>query len=54
MVTLWPPTSEAGARFLAWPQVGKLVVTVSRHFTVQKLDQLYVWFPLPFQLPVVI
>ena len=26
MVTLSPPTSEAGVRFLAWPQVGKLVV----------------------------
>ena len=26
VVTLSPPTSEAGFRFLAWPQVGKLVV----------------------------
>ena len=26
VVTLSPPTSEAGVRFLAWPQVGKLVV----------------------------
>ena len=26
MVTLSPPTSEAGVRFLAQPQVGKLVV----------------------------
>ena len=26
VVTLWPPTSEAGVRFPAWPQVGKLVV----------------------------
>ena len=26
MVTLSPPTSEAGVRFLARPQVGKLVV----------------------------
>ena len=26
VVTLWPPTSEAEARFPAWPQVGKLVV----------------------------
>ena len=26
VVTLWPPTSEDGVRFLARPQVGKLVV----------------------------
>ena len=26
VVTLWPPTSEAGVRFPARPQVGKLVV----------------------------
>ena len=26
VVKLSPPTSEAGVRFLAWPQVGKLVV----------------------------
>ena len=26
VVTLSPPTSEAGVRFPAWPQVGKLVV----------------------------
>ena len=26
MVTLSPPTSEAGVRFMALPQVGKLVV----------------------------
>ena len=26
VVTLWPPTSEAGVQFPAWPQVGKLVV----------------------------
>ena len=26
VVTLLPPTSEAGVRFPAWPQVGKLVV----------------------------
>ena len=26
VVTVSPPTSEAGIRFLAWPQVGKLVV----------------------------
>ena len=27
VVTLSPPTSEAGAQSPAWPQVGKLVVT---------------------------
>ena len=26
VATLSPPTSEAGVRFPAWPQVGKLVV----------------------------
>ena len=26
VVTLSPPTSEAGVRFPAWPQVGELVV----------------------------
>ena len=26
VVTLWPPTSEAGVQFPARPQVGKLVV----------------------------
>ena len=26
VVTLSPPTSEAGVRFPVWPQVGKLVV----------------------------
>ena len=26
VVTLSPPPSEVGVRFLAWPQVGKLVV----------------------------
>ena len=26
VVTLSPPTSEAGVQFSAWPQVGKLVV----------------------------
>ena len=26
MVTLSPPTSEAGVQFPAWPEVGKLVV----------------------------
>ena len=30
MVTLSPPTSEAGVRSPSWPQVGKLVVASSR------------------------
>ena len=43
VVTLLPPISEAGVRFPAWPQVGKLVVaSVGRQFTVQNLNQLYV------------
>ena len=37
VVTLSPPTSEAGVRFTALPQVA-----VGRQFTVQNLDQLYV------------
>ena len=40
VVTLSPPTSEAGVRFLARPQVGKLVV--ARQFTVQNPNELYV------------
>ena len=44
VVTLSPPTSEAGVRFPAWPQVGKLVVACcwSALFTVQNPDELYV------------
>ena len=43
MVTLWPPTSEAGVRFPAQPQVGKLVVAaVGQQFTVQNPNKLYV------------
>ena len=43
MVILLPPTSEAGVRFPAWPQVGKLVVlAVGRQFTVQNPNELYV------------
>ena len=41
MVTLSPPTSEAGVRFPARPQVGKLVA-VGRQFTVQNPNELYV------------
>ena len=40
MVTLSPPTSEAGVRSPAWPQVGKLVV--AWQFTVQNPNELYV------------
>ena len=42
MVTLSPPTSEAGVRFPARPEVGKLVVSVGWQFTVQNPDKLYV------------
>ena len=43
MVTLSPPTAEAGVRSPAWPQVGKLVVaSIGRQFTVQNPDELYV------------
>ena len=43
MATLSAPTSEAGVRFPSRPQVGKLVVAaISRHFTVQNPDKLYV------------
>ena len=43
MVTLSPPTSEAGVRSPARPQVGKLVVaSVGRQFTVQNPNELYV------------
>ena len=41
VVALSPPTSEAAVRFMALPQVGKLVVAC-RQFTVQNHDQLYV------------
>ena len=44
VVTLSPPTSEAGVQFPAWPQVGKLVVACrwSAVYTVQNPDKLYV------------
>ena len=41
VVTLSPPTSEAGVRFPARPQVGKLVVACGQ-FTVQNPDKLHV------------
>ena len=55
VVTLSPPTSEIGVRFPARPQVGKLVVAcLVQQFTVQNPDELYVLFPLPIKLPIVI
>ena len=41
VVTLTPPTSEAGVHFPAWPPVGKLVVAC-RWLAVHNLDELYV------------
>ena len=40
MVTLSPPTSEAGVRFTAWPQVGKLVVACrwSAFYSIEPLQ----------------
>ena len=40
VVTLSPPTSEAGVRFPAWPQVGKLVVAC--HWSAVYSTELYV------------
>ena len=40
MVTLSPPTSEAGVRFPAWPQVEKLVVVC--HWSAVYPDELKV------------
>ena len=56
MVTLSPPTSEPGVRSPARPQVGKLVVACrwSAVYSTEKLMNCMYWFPLPFQLPVVI
>ena len=57
VVTLSPPTSEAGVRFTARPQVGKLhgsylpLVGSLQYIT---LTNCMYWFPLPFQLPVMI
>ena len=42
MVTLSPPTSEAGVQFLAQPQVGKPLLAIGRQFTVQNPNELYV------------
>ena len=53
VVTLSPPTSEATVRSPAWPQVGKLVVAC-RWSAVYSTEPYIHWFPLPFQLPVVI
>ena len=51
VVTLLPPTSEAGVRFPARPQVGQLVVTCCCSATVTNC--MY-WFPLPVKLPFLI
>ena len=43
MVTLSPPTSEAGVWFRAQPQVGSwYLVAIGQQFIVQNLDQLCV------------
>ena len=42
VVTLSPPTSEAGVRFPARPQVGKLAVACHWLAVYSNLDQLYV------------
>ena len=44
VVTLSPPTSEAGVRFLARPQVGKLVVACcwSAVYSTKNPDELYI------------
>ena len=44
VVTLSRPTSEAGVRFPAQPQVGKLVVDSLQYRTL--MNCMY-WFPLP-------
>ena len=56
MVTLSPPTSEAGVWFPVRPQVGKLVVACrwSVVYSYRTLTSFMYWFPLPFQLPVII
>ena len=54
VVTLSPPTSEAGVWFPARPQVGKPVVACRwSGFTVQNPDELYVLVssPLPTTHP---
>ena len=50
MVTLSPPTSEAGVWFLERPQVGKLVVVLPLVGSLQyrTLTNCMCWFPLPF------
>ena len=55
VVTLLPPTSEAGVRSPSQPQVGKLVVaSLVGSLQYRTLMNSMYWFPLPFQLPVVI
>ena len=55
VVTLSPPTSEAGVRFPAWPQVGKAgsCLPLVGSLQYRTLTNCMYWFPLPFQLPVV-
>ena len=54
VVTLLPPTSEAGVRFPTRPQVGKLVVACRWSAVYSTLTNCMYWFPLPFQLPIMI
>ena len=56
VVTLSPPTSEAGVRFLAWPQVRVLLVACrwSANLQYRTPTNCMYWFPLPLQLPIVI
>ena len=51
VLTHSPPTSEAGVRFMALPQVGKQVVACRLQY--RTLTNCMYWFPLPFQLPIV-
>ena len=50
VVTLSPPTSEAGVQFLARPQVGKLVVPYcwSAVYSTEHSPTVRIGFPLPF------
>ena len=56
VVILSLPTSEAEVCFPARPQVGKLVVAYrwSAVYSTEPWPTVCTWFPLPFQLPVVI
>ena len=56
VVTLSPPTSEAGVRFPARPQVEKTgsCLPLVGSLQYRTLTNCMYWSPLPFQLPVVI